>query len=224
MAAKGDLFSVMGGWGECASTLGLEQQVSPVFDECVGIPNLKLLFWFFGFSISFYLVGGRREKKFGTIRSNVVTRFFFFLFLPLALRSNFQHAGGVMDSCGCRRESTAATGGSPRRDRTNTGVRAEPLDTCALDRYRTAKFSLAAYLLCWLVLRWYQVRARLALRSILIARCKQGFFSFSFFFLFWPTKLNSEINASLMGNTGGLKLLLKGVKSQCWDSVFTAGW
>ncbi|XP_075869811.1 uncharacterized protein LOC142880062 isoform X3 [Nelusetta ayraudi] len=67
-----------------------------------------------------------------------------------------EHAGGVMDGCGCRRESTAATGGSPRRDRASAGGRAEPLGACAPDRYRTAKFSLAAYLLCWLVLRWYQ--------------------------------------------------------------------
>ena len=30
--------------------------------------------------------------------------------------------------------------------------------TCPPEDYRTAKFSLAAYLLCWALLRWYQVR------------------------------------------------------------------
>ncbi|KAF0028396.1 hypothetical protein F2P81_019483 [Scophthalmus maximus] len=31
--------------------------------------------------------------------------------------------------------------------------------TCAPERYRAAKFSLAAYLLCWALLRWYQDNA-----------------------------------------------------------------
>ena len=30
--------------------------------------------------------------------------------------------------------------------------------TCPPERYRTAKFSLAAYVLCWALLKWYQVR------------------------------------------------------------------
>lgn len=45
-------------------------------------------------------------------------------------------------------------------EETSSGARSElPLYlTCLPERYRTAKFSLAAYLLCWALLRWYQVR------------------------------------------------------------------
>nr|XP_043897992.1 uncharacterized protein LOC122779572 isoform X1 [Solea senegalensis] len=50
--------------------------------------------------------------------------------------------------------------GSGRRDgeEPGGGVRSELLMylTCLPERYRSAKFSLAAYLLCWALLRWYQ--------------------------------------------------------------------
>lgn len=152
MAAKGDFYSEKKKrrWGH-ARPRCLEQQVSPVFDERAGITNLKSLFVlvFWG------------EKK---VRNDQIQRGYqiFFSFSAPLLPSDLtsQHAGGVMDGSGYRTESTAATDGSPRSDRTRTSVggRAAPLGTCAFDRYSTAKFSLAAYLLCWLVLRWYQVR------------------------------------------------------------------
>lgn len=70
-----------------------------------------------------------------------------------------QHEGGIMDSSPDRgSDSAAEESGSQRREEPNAGGRSELLSICLSERYRTAKFSLAAYLLCWVVLRWYQVR------------------------------------------------------------------
>lgn len=63
-----------------------------------------------------------------------------------------------MESSDCGRDSAAESSGSERREEPGAGSRSELLSTCLPERYRTAKFSLAAYLLCWVVLRWYQVR------------------------------------------------------------------
>lgn len=151
-AFKGDFYCGKKARPACVWSSSLIRSLA---SESAGIPNLKFLF------CTVLVIYLAREGKFGQSDPTWSPNFFFFFSL-LPPDPTLQHAGGVMDRCGCRRESTAATGGSPRRDRTSAGVRAEPLGTCAPDRYRAAKFSLAAYLLCWLVLRWYQVRALLA--------------------------------------------------------------
>nr|XP_046226595.1 uncharacterized protein arhgef4 isoform X2 [Scatophagus argus] len=56
-----------------------------------------------------------------------------------------------MDGSGCGRDSAADSREEPSR-----GTRPDLLITCLPERYRTAKFVLAAYLFCWAVLRWYQ--------------------------------------------------------------------
>lgn len=58
------------------------------------------------------------------------------------------------------RESAAHRLGSADREERRSGGRSELLMylTCLPERYRNAKFSLAAYVLCWALLRWYQVR------------------------------------------------------------------
>ncbi|GLD54926.1 uncharacterized protein AKAME5_000748600 [Lates japonicus] len=63
-----------------------------------------------------------------------------------------------MDSAGGSRESAAENSESPRREAPSSGGRSELLMylTCLPERYRNAKFSLAAYLLCWALFRWYQ--------------------------------------------------------------------
>lgn len=73
-------------------------------------------------------------------------------------QTTLQHEGGIMESSDCGRDSAAESSGSERREEPGAGSRSELLTTCPPERYRTAKFSLAAYLLCWVVLRWYQVR------------------------------------------------------------------
>ncbi|XP_040921452.1 uncharacterized protein arhgef4 isoform X2 [Toxotes jaculatrix] len=61
-----------------------------------------------------------------------------------------------MDSTDSSRDSAAENSGLTRRG--ESGRRSELLMylTCLPERYRTAKFSLAAYLLCWALFRWYQ--------------------------------------------------------------------
>ncbi|XP_070842457.1 uncharacterized protein arhgef4 isoform X1 [Chaetodon trifascialis] len=63
-----------------------------------------------------------------------------------------------MDSSGCSRDSAAESSGSARGEEPSGGGRAELLMylTRLPERYRTAKLSLAAHLLCWALLRWYQ--------------------------------------------------------------------
>ncbi|CAB1451677.1 unnamed protein product [Pleuronectes platessa] len=63
-----------------------------------------------------------------------------------------------MDSSAGSRDSAAGRSGSERGAESSSGGRSELLLylTCLPERYRTAKFSLAAYLLCWALLRWYQ--------------------------------------------------------------------
>lgn len=63
-----------------------------------------------------------------------------------------------MDSSGCSRDSAAESSWSARGEEPSGGGRAELLMylTRLPERYRTAKFSLAAHLLCWALLRLYQ--------------------------------------------------------------------
>lgn len=149
-AFKGDFY-----FEKCASPLCSELQVSRIFDArafsvhmCVFVIRSKASpassVW-------------QRRKSWDDWKTNfcVIRQ----TFLPTQL---FQYAGGIMDGSGCGRESAVERSGSPRREEPSAGGRPEPLVTCALERYRTAKFSLAAYLLCWVVLRWYQVRSTAA--------------------------------------------------------------
>ncbi|TKS88096.1 hypothetical protein D9C73_022220 [Collichthys lucidus] len=63
-----------------------------------------------------------------------------------------------MDSSGCSRDSAPESNRSARREEPSSGGRPELLlfVTCVPEGYRAAKLSLAAYLLCWALLRWYQ--------------------------------------------------------------------
>lgn len=63
----------------------------------------------------------------------------------------------MMDNQGGDRESAAGSSVSARGEEPSSGELPPEL-TCPPEDYRTAKFSLAAYLLCWALLRWYQVR------------------------------------------------------------------
>ncbi|XP_060920003.1 uncharacterized protein arhgef4 isoform X2 [Labrus mixtus] len=55
-------------------------------------------------------------------------------------------------------DSSSSSGAAARRDEPSSGAQSELLMylTCLPERYRTAKFTLAAHLLCWALLRWYQ--------------------------------------------------------------------
>lgn len=68
--------------------------------------------------------------------------------------------GTVMDTSGSGRDLSADGDGLARGEERSSGGRSELLMylSCLPERYRTAKFSLAAYLLCWALVRWYQVR------------------------------------------------------------------
>ncbi|XP_054862952.1 uncharacterized protein arhgef4 isoform X3 [Amphiprion ocellaris] len=63
-----------------------------------------------------------------------------------------------MDRPGSSRDTAARSSGSARREQPSSGGRSEllPVLSGLAERYRTAKFSLAAHLLCWALLRWYQ--------------------------------------------------------------------
>ncbi|KAI4806968.1 hypothetical protein KUCAC02_017757 [Chaenocephalus aceratus] len=61
----------------------------------------------------------------------------------------------MMDNQGGDRESAAGSSVSARGEEPSSGELPPEL-TCPPEDYRTAKFSLAAYLLCWALLRWYQ--------------------------------------------------------------------
>ncbi|KAM8730824.1 uncharacterized protein arhgef4 isoform 4-T4 [Acanthopagrus schlegelii] len=63
-----------------------------------------------------------------------------------------------MDSRGCSGDPAAESSGSARREEQSSGGRPELLAylTSLQERYGAAKFSLAAYLLCWALLRWYR--------------------------------------------------------------------
>ncbi|XP_031163636.1 uncharacterized protein arhgef4 isoform X1 [Sander lucioperca] len=65
-----------------------------------------------------------------------------------------------MDNPGSSGDSAAESSGSARRGESSSGFRAQselPVYLTYLpESYCTAKFSLAAYLLCWALLRWYQ--------------------------------------------------------------------
>ncbi|XP_034562327.1 uncharacterized protein arhgef4 isoform X1 [Notolabrus celidotus] len=54
--------------------------------------------------------------------------------------------------------AAGSSGAAARREEPSSGARSELLMylTCLPERYRTAKFTLAAHLLCWALLRWYQ--------------------------------------------------------------------
>lgn len=71
-----------------------------------------------------------------------------------------QPRGTGMDSRGCSGDPAAESSGSARREEPSSGGRPELLVylTSLQERYGAAKFSLAAYLLCWALLRWYRVR------------------------------------------------------------------
>ncbi|XP_051795975.1 uncharacterized protein arhgef4 isoform X2 [Acanthochromis polyacanthus] len=63
-----------------------------------------------------------------------------------------------MDRPGSSRDTAARSSSSARREPSSSGGRSERLPVLSglTERYRTAKFSLAAHLLCWALLRWYQ--------------------------------------------------------------------
>ncbi|XP_029313244.1 LOW QUALITY PROTEIN: uncharacterized protein LOC115025287 [Cottoperca gobio] len=61
-----------------------------------------------------------------------------------------------MDNSGGNGDPAAESSGSARGEESGSGARPEPYLTCLPESYRTAKFTLAAYLLCWALLRWYQ--------------------------------------------------------------------
>ncbi|KAK5877939.1 hypothetical protein CesoFtcFv8_025398 [Champsocephalus esox] len=61
----------------------------------------------------------------------------------------------MMDNQGGDRESASGSSVSARGEEPSSGELPPEL-TCPPEDYRTAKFSLAAYLLCWALLRWYQ--------------------------------------------------------------------
>ncbi|TDG97018.1 hypothetical protein EPR50_G00220920 [Perca flavescens] len=65
-----------------------------------------------------------------------------------------------MDNPGSSGDSAAESSGSARREESSRGFGAQselPVYLTYLpESYCTAKFSLAAYLLCWALLRWYQ--------------------------------------------------------------------
>ncbi|XP_074549095.1 rho guanine nucleotide exchange factor 4 isoform X3 [Halichoeres trimaculatus] len=63
-----------------------------------------------------------------------------------------------MSSSGGYGAPAAESSRAARREEPSEGARSELLMylTCLPERYRTAKFTLAAHLLCWALLRWYQ--------------------------------------------------------------------
>ncbi|KAK9528280.1 hypothetical protein VZT92_014769 [Zoarces viviparus] len=60
-----------------------------------------------------------------------------------------------MENGGSDTDSAAESSGSARRKESSSGDCSLDL-SCLPERYRTAKFSLAAHLLCWVLLRWFQ--------------------------------------------------------------------
>ncbi|XP_067342099.1 uncharacterized protein arhgef4 isoform X3 [Channa argus] len=63
-----------------------------------------------------------------------------------------------MDNADSSHDAPAEGDGSCRREEQSSPGRSEELVcvTCQPERYRAAKLSLAAYLLCWALLKWYQ--------------------------------------------------------------------
>ncbi|XP_068565730.1 uncharacterized protein arhgef4 isoform X1 [Cebidichthys violaceus] len=60
-----------------------------------------------------------------------------------------------MENGGSDRDAVAESSGSARREESSSGDCSLDL-SCQPERYQTAKFSLAAHLLCWALLRWFQ--------------------------------------------------------------------
>ncbi|KAF3703408.1 hypothetical protein EXN66_Car019096 [Channa argus] len=97
-----------------------------------------------------------------------------------------------MDNADSSHDAPAEGDGSCRREEQSSPGRSEELVcvTCQPERYRAAKLSLAAYLLCWALLKWYQIHPI----NVFETRCTHCLVAFVF-----PS---SETQVPLSSSTG----------------------